>query len=477
MNLRPYQAKAVADCGDKFREGARGICIVSSVGSGKTLIGAAIVAAVVGDGKRVAWSAHREELLLQGARHLRALGLDVGFQGLGRGAPVQLGSYQRWATRGEMPDCDYFIADECHHLADHNSWQALPGAVRAAGKRNVGLSGSPARPDGRALPDYDALVVAAQIPELTRMGYLVPLRWRGPGAQMSKQRIALKPVEAYQAETPGESAIVFAASAVACKAFVADFLAAGISCEFVTSNKKLMSDEQRAETLGRFDRGETLVVVNVGILTEGFDCTRCSVVIVARGCESVVWWIQATGRALRTRCMCGRAAEGRPCSCAKPHATLLDLTGVAHTLGRPDAEARYSLDGAGIVLAADSCPTGERLCKVCRGLLGDAMVCPTCGKDHSPKVPKAVGAPLTDWNIRWDAAKAGTNASAMVKSLAGILHKASEAAKAGKPWSDAAPAMRFKAIFRRMPYAQEYQAARNFLRAAETYEPPQREMT
>jgi DNA repair protein RadD len=460
MTPRPHQVRGMRLIGEEFRKGAMAVVAVAPTGSGKSCLGAMMAAEVVQSGKRVAWGFHREELGLQAARTLRAFGLEIGFQGLGKSAPVQLGSYQTWSSRGEMPDCDYFVGDEAHHLGDKVSWERIPAAVKVAGKRLIGLTATPARADGRALPSFDALVVVAQIAEMQALGLLVPLKWRGPSAAMTKGKIAQTPAEAYREEAPGRSAIVFASNRVSAEKYLAEFLDAGIPAVLVMGD---MDPGKRAENLAAFDSGEARVLVNVSVATEGYDCPRCDCVILARSCSSPVLLIQTAGRGLRP-------------FPGKTDCLFLDLQGACHTLGRPDAEAHYSLDGTGIVLAADSCPAGERLCKVCRSPLGDEVVCQTCGKDHSPRVPKAVGAPLTDWDIRWDAAKAGTNASAMVKSLAGILHKAAEAARAGKPWRDAAPAMRFKAIFKRAPYAQEYRAARNFLRAAETFEVPQTSM-
>ena len=97
------------------------------------------------------------------------------------------------------------------------------------------------------------------------------------------------------------------------------------------------------------------------------------------------------------------------------------------------------------------------------------MICPDCGKDHSPKVPKSVSAPLTDWQKGWDAARSAIKPGPTVSALAGILRKSEEAQRAGKPWGAGAPTMRFRAIFKRMPRAEEYAAARNFLRAAAAF--------
>lgn len=97
------------------------------------------------------------------------------------------------------------------------------------------------------------------------------------------------------------------------------------------------------------------------------------------------------------------------------------------------------------------------------------MVCVECGKDHSPPVPKSAGVELTDWQERWDAAKAALTPPPIVLALAGILRKEAESSGRGKPWKQGAVALRFSFIFHRRPYPQEMAAARNMLRAAETY--------
>ena len=461
MTPRPFQSRALTTVGDKLRDGAMAALLVAPTGSGKTVMAAMMIAALVASGKRVAFGAHREELLLQAARTLRSFGLEIGFQGLGKSAPVQLGSYQTWAARDEAPECDYFFADEAHHLGDRVGWQRISGAYRAAGKRMVGLTATPARGDGLALPDFDALVVAAQIAELQALGLLVPLRWRGPGAAIARQRIAREPWVAYREECPGRTAVCFSSNRNAAEAHVAGFRADGWTCEMVMGSTE---PELRARYLQQHDAGELQVLVNVAVLGEGWDNPRCDCVIVPRGCGSIVSWIQWAGRGLRP-------------FPGKEDCFLLDLAGVAHTLGRPDAETTYSLEGAGIIIAPESCPAGERLCKVFRRPLPESLICDECFKDHNPKPPKAIGAPLTDWQTKWNAAREGVKPGPLVLSLAGLMVKARNAAMAGKPWKDTTIATRFLYTFRRRPYESEMAAARNFLRAAERFEVERTEAT
>ncbi len=379
-------------------------------------------------------------------------------------------------------DHNYFangiLTHNCHHLGDQVGWERIARGYLDSGKLLLGLTATPGRSDGRPLPVFNALVVAAQIHELIQWGWLVPLRWRGPSATLAAQKIAQTPWEAYLTEAPGRCAVVFAPNIRAAKAYVAGFESCNISVRLVTGD---MPKRERDAALLAHRIGEVAVLVNVNVLLEGWDNPRCDCVIMARGCSACVLWIQAAGRGMRPHCGCGKLARGEACSCLKSDCLLLDLRGIAHELGRPDAEATYSLEGAGIVLAQDSALTGERLCKVCKVPLPPGeMVCTSCGKDHSPPVPKSVNAPLTDWDRKWEAARAAVQPSNVVIGLAGILRKADEAAKKGKPWKGSAIHTRVRfsmAWMRRPPSPQEWAAARNLLNAAERFEPEQGRLT
>lgn len=57
--------------------------------------------------------------------------------------------------------------------------------------------------------------------------------------------------------------------------------------------------EIRKEILGRFKSGAVPVIINVGILTEGFDCPEIEVVIMGKATESLVVYSQQLGRGTR----------------------------------------------------------------------------------------------------------------------------------------------------------------------------------
>jgi DNA repair protein RadD len=437
---RPFQQTAIDAVGAQFRAGKTGVVLVSPTGSGKTFMGAYMVRALMAlTGRRVAWGAHRQELIDQAAATLTGMGVEVGVGGLVASARVQLGTYQSWVSRGTAPDADFFFADECHHLADRVGWQEIQRAYREKGSRTVGLTATPARGDGRALALFDAIVVAAQVRELQQLGLLVPLRIKRPGGRVGKNLIAQRPADAYLEFARGRSAVVFAPHIKAAEAYVSDFAALGVEAQLVTGTT---DTPQRASILDRFESGALQVVVNVQVLTEGWDAPRCSCVILGRGCGSQALYIQMTGRALRTH----------P---GKLDAMLIDLRGVSYDLGRPDEDREFSLDGEGISLARSV--HGDRVCRVCGAVLGTLVKCPDCGIETALEIPRATGAALIDWEDSYETAKQVAKPSRMVLSLAGMLRKSSHAQAMAK----------FRGIFKRHPHAQLVADAVNFNKTVE----------
>ncbi len=105
--------------------------------------------------------------------------------------------------------------------------------------------------------------------------------------------------------------------------------------------------------LGRFARGETMVLSNVALLSEGWDCPACEVMILARPTRSLIRFIQMVGRVLRP-------ADG------KTRALLLDHSGSTARLGHPCDDLPLELDdGKPKVAAADKKERVEPLPKPC----------------------------------------------------------------------------------------------------------------
>lgn len=440
MTPRPYQTRTLDDCRAAFASGKRAVLVVSPTGSGKTCMGSMMAAGHVQRGGRVVWLAHRVELVDQAARALRSMGLEVGCRGLSPGAPVQVHMVQTLARRDLGPDGTLVVADEAHHFAIGGDWTRVLKGYLDCRARIVGLTATPARADGKALEGFDALVVSTTIAELTGERHLVPVRWLGPDSPTRKDRIQSSPADAWSKHARGRTTVVFAPHVQAMQDYADEFRRLRCRVDVVSDRSR---PEERAGVLARLEAGLLDVVVNVQVLTEGWDCPRVSCVIVGRRVGSQALWVQMTGRGLRPH-------DG------KRDCLLIDLCGMAHTLGLPDEPRTYSLDGDGMVLARKgSAPV--RLCRVCGVPLGDAVRCEECATDHAQVTPVSLGGDLVEWRARYEAALRELRPSRPAIALAGILRKARSAEK---PWKPRAAAIRFRAIFGREPDAETMRQAR-----------------
>lgn len=350
--LRDYQEQALSRIAASFDRGTRSICLVSPTGSGKSTMGSAAAHRETG---RVVWLAHRSELIDQAVATLGRFGIRTGVFAAQRmeqlDERVIVASWQTMLSRGETLPADLLITDECHH-AKSTEWQTVIDRYTHA--RRLGLTATPQRGDGRALGDvFDELIVAAQYSELIKAGHLVPCRVFRPEQDMSPA-IARHPLVAYQAHAHGKQAIVFARSVQIAREYAREFNDAGIAADSLDG-----TTTNRQEIIERFKSGATRVLVNVFVLTEGFDHPACEVCIIARGCSYTGTYLQMVGRVLRP-------APG------KQAAILIDLAGVSHSHGLPTEDRTYSLDGKQAISST-----------------GALTVCPSCGLTYAPSGNRA----------------------------------------------------------------------------------------
>jgi DNA repair protein RadD len=404
VELRPDQSRSIAMVHDARVRGGRAVLMVAPTGYGKTVTLSEIARRSVGKGRRVAWYAHRRELIDQAARTLQGFGLEVGHGATGRTAPVQIRSVQ--GSGDAVPAADLVILDEAHHYVAAQ-WGRLPDAYPDA--TIVGATATPERGDGEGLRSiFSALVVCAQVSDMQRAGVLVPCEVKRPRRQLRPDQIAKRPVDAYLAHARGERAVLFCRTVDDAVLFSGECRLLGVRSDVVHEGLK---PDVRDGVLRRFASGELDVVANVAILTEGWDCPPCSVCILARGCGSAGLLIQMAGRTLR-------ASPG------KTRAVLLDLRGVTHALGAPDEDREFSLDGNGIRRCG---PAGQvRLCPVCGTILAEDG-CTYCLRATKGPTPLTVAnEPLFDWKAE---RRANDSGDKRAESLAKWIRVAEDNAK------------------------------------------------
>src|SRR6266568_2339203 len=378
---RPYQVRAIDAARESVRKGLRRPLLVSPTGSGKSTIGALIARGALAKGQRVAWFAHRSELRDQARETMERCEIDAGHSGQGAAKPCQIVSVQGALARGEVPEADIVILDEAHHFAA-DEWGRLPEAYPNA--IIIGLTATPERGDSRGLGHlFNDLHVVAQPRQLVDLWRennkqgLTPCEVIRPPRVQNAGYLCKPPVDAYVQHARGQRNVVFAANVKAACDFAAQFKMQGISAHIVHGD---LSPEVRAKNLADFAAGRVLGLVNVFVLTEGWDCPAVSVVTLARKMGSCAMYLQATGRGLRP-------------FPAKGGCTVLDLAGISHLHGHPLEDRIYSLEGIGIKLLDDA--GRPRFCRACGSVLEDVGPCPVCRRPVAePGVEKFSGDPL-----------------------------------------------------------------------------------
>ena len=358
--------------------------VVAPTGSGKTTMGVFLARALADRG--VVWIAHRTELIDQAAQRFADYGITAGVIQASRpatpGAPIQVASVQTLARRDTV-DAGVYIIDEAHHAAANSYRQAIPDAAL-----RIGLTATPFRTDGKGLGDmFDTLIQAATPCELVASGALIePEVWivRPPDMQGVTRRGGdyAQGETAKRANTSERRAdivaqwiqrcaemrtIAFAASVDHSAAIATAFVAAGVPAEHVDADTP---PADRAAAVARLAAGETLVLCNCRLFTEGFDLPAVEAIIDAAPTESLGLHMQKIGRVMRP-------ADG------KFRAIVNDHAGNHQRLGRVTQPISYSLDTDAAVSREPSEPLGLTVCGDCYRMYAGAE-CPECGAGREP---------------------------------------------------------------------------------------------
>lgn len=389
LTLRDYQLRALDDLRAEIRAGVRRLLLLAPTGSGKTVIASAIVSGAQGNGRRVLFLAHRRELISQCSRKLDDIGVDHGVMQGDHARrrpwlPVQVASVQTLIRR-ELPwSPDLIIIDEAHR-ARAASYQEICNAHPAAVK--IGLTATPVRSDGKGLGAlFDVMVKCPPVSEMIARGYLVPIRaWTHPAPnlkgvtktagdynteelaeRMNRSRLIGDLVATWKRHAANRQTVVFAVNVEHSKAITAQFRAADVRAEHLDGSTP---DLQRDAILKRLASGETRVVSNCQVLTEGWDCPVTSCVILARPTMSAGLYLQMTGRALRPHVASGK----RDC-------IILDHGGCIRMHGLVEDDREWSLTTE-TVTTRKSIGAGEnyKICPDCYAVCAIALTACQCG--------------------------------------------------------------------------------------------------
>ncbi len=353
IELFPDQSALVPSLRDALRR-VRCALLVAPCGFGKTVLFSWMAAEVAKREKRILILVHRDFLVDQVVAALESWGVRPGVIAAGRGSlphrTVQVASV--WTLIRRLDKAGHFnfiIADEAHHCADGNSWERVLLAFPQA--KVLGVTATPWRSSGRGLGAvFETLVMGPSVADLMESGRLSRYQAYAPtnldlsgvkttagdyqndqlAEAVDQPKIVGSAVSHYQKLCPGKRAVAFAVNVLHSQHIRDQFLAAGISCEHIDGTTP---GDDRRRVIRRFTRGETLVLTNVGIVSEGFDIPAVEAALLLRPTQSLALHIQMCGRALR-------AAPG------KAIATILDHAGNTARHGLPDDDREWSLGDA-----------------------------------------------------------------------------------------------------------------------------------
>jgi superfamily II DNA or RNA helicase len=322
--LRPYQEDVIAKLDAAIASGKRRLIIPCPTGGGKTVIAGAVIRSTVDTGRKVLVLAHTREIIKQTSQKLFDVTVAHGIIQAGfatrPGEPVQVASVQTLWTRAvrgkrmELPPADVLIIDECHHCPARTYRRiidAYPEVVL------IGLTATPCRGDGRGLGGiFDAIVECPQVGELIAQKYLVKTRVYAPvdpdlsgiatrtgdyieeqlAERMDRANLVGDIISHWHRYGERRKTVCFAVSVAHSLHIRDEFAKSGVRAEHVDGR---MPKPDRDAVLARLAAGETQVVTNCMVLTEGWDMPQVSCCILARPTKKMGLYRQMVGRVLR----------------------------------------------------------------------------------------------------------------------------------------------------------------------------------
>lgn len=327
MILRPRQREFVTRCVGALKTHGNTLG-VAPTGAGKTicLSGTAGEFLAQPDAKACVL-AHRDELTAQNQAKFARVNPGIStsvfdareksWDGQATFAMVQ--TLARHLDR--LPTLDLLVVDEAHHCAAPIYRRAIDAVLARNPKALIyGVTATPNRGDGKGLREvFSNVADQIRLGELIRSGHLVAprtfvidvgTRAALDGVRKLAEDYDMAAVASIMNTTPvneavvrhwkdkaaGRKTIAFAANVAHATAVCAAFNAGGVSAAVVHGE---MLDAERKATLDAFERGGITVIVNVAVLTEGYDYTPTSCIVLLRPSSYKSTLIQMAGRGLR----------------------------------------------------------------------------------------------------------------------------------------------------------------------------------
>jgi len=430
MKLQPrdYQAQSVADTSACLSEGVRRPLMLLPTASGKSVIVAIIADKVLTKNPfaRVLVLCHQGHLLAQNETMINRINPEIqtGIYCAGQGrkdrlADVILASRDSLANNPlACGDFDVIICDEAHMIAttaledNKTQYGKIFEAHNVKEKIVIGLTGTPWRMNRGVIWGDDKFFEkpSYNVPmrKLIDEGYLCPyifpeedttvidsseLQVSMTGDYKTKdlerismpEKIVHRCLDLWEKYADDRKVTIFFTCSKAHGQLVADFLGERIGSENVAYIDGDMVKAERDQVFQDIKIGRYRAIVNIGVLTTGFDAPIIDCVCWLRATESVSLFVQMGGRGLRT-------FEG------KDNCLMLDMAGnfkrfnsLEEPFGDKEPAKREGATGGGLA-------QGGGPVKACPECLNEevpaaAKTCPYCGYlfiSHQDQVHKKI---------------------------------------------------------------------------------------
>lgn len=397
IELRSYQREAIDSLYRWFETQGGDPVIVLPTGSGKSAVQAAFIQEVLSrwEGQRILCLVHVKELVEQNFRTLKQLWPEapagIYSAGVGRreaNPPIVIAGIQSvYRKARELGHRDLVIIDESHRIPPDGSgmYQTLLTGLRETNPhlRLIGLTATPYRMGQGYLWDgegalFDGPSYQIDMGELIRMGYLSPLTTSPVVSRADLSGVKTRQGDFVEGDlekamdsitdkacremvdlgADRRKWIIFCAGVSHAKNVTRTLRDLGVPAELVTGDTP---NEMRDAIVDRFRAGEIRALVNVMVLTTGFDVPDVDMLVFLRPTLSPGLFVQMAGRGTRI-------AEGKSDCLLLDFARNLDRHGPVDKIGAP---------GIGTGEPGEA-PT--KRCPECGATMyAGATTCPSCG--------------------------------------------------------------------------------------------------
>ncbi|MGF6862948.1 DNA repair protein RadD [Rhodobacteraceae bacterium MBR-64] len=371
---------------------------VAPTGAGKTIMLSAVTGRMTGDGAKACVLAHRDELTSQNRAKFARVNPDTETSVVdaetkswnGQVTFAMAPTLSRASNLSAMPKLDLLVIDEAHH-AVAESYRRIIDRVRDANPeaRIFGVTATPNRGDRKGLREvFDNVADQVRLGELIASGHLVPPRsfvidvgvqdqlravrktaddydMGAVAAIMNRAPITEEVIRHWEEKAGNRQTVVFCSTVAHAMNVATAFNEAGNPAAVVLGD---MGSTERKMVLEAYASGEVQVIVNVAVLTEGWDHPPTSCVVLLRPNSYKSTMIQMVGRGLRT------VDPAEHPGVVKTDCIVLDFGTSSLTHGT--LEQDVDLDG--------HTPSGEAPTKTCPACAADIPLgsreCPLCGE-------------------------------------------------------------------------------------------------